>query len=123
MQLFWTALTVVLTSAGLLVSCATAQGPAPLNQELSVWDVTLRVNGIIGLAAKVQQGRLTVQRTQPEIANLLGPPKRKTRQILYRRYLEQWIYDSPVPWCVTFNCPRGQDPVVLTVHLLTRTNL
>jgi hypothetical protein len=118
----WTAVTVFLVLAFFERAGAPAQAPAPENQELSVWDVALRLNEMVALAAKLQQGRLTVQMTPTEMTKLLGPPKRKARQILYRRYLEQWIYDSPIPLCVTFNCPRGQDPVVLTVHLLTRAN-
>jgi hypothetical protein len=55
-------------------------------------------------------------RTPAEVSEVLGPPKRIARQILYRRYLEQWTYDAPLPLCVVFDCPKGHDPRVLSVH-------
>ena len=54
--------------------------------------------------------------TGDEVRKLLGPPKRISRQILYRRYLEQWLYDVPSQLWIEFNCLKGQEPYVLTVH-------
>jgi hypothetical protein len=51
------------------------------------------------------------------IQEVLGPPKQTAREILYRRYLEQWHYDDPVPLCVVFDCLKGQDPRLLNVLL------
>lgn len=63
-------------------------------------------------AARVRRGM-----SPAEVRELLGPPNRIARQILYRRYLEQWTYDAlPSSW-IEFDCPRGQEPHVLTVHL------
>jgi hypothetical protein len=44
------------------------------------------------------------------VRDLLGHPKSIARQILYRRYLEQWTYDRPVTVVLVFHCPRGQEP-------------
>jgi hypothetical protein len=57
--------------------------------------------------------------TQDEVRRLLGPPKRMARQILYRRYLEQWVYEGANPVRIEFDCVRGKEPQILTVHPLT----
>lgn len=49
-----------------------------------------------------------------QVRRLVGAPQRVARQILYQRYREQWIYLSPVPFRLTFDCPRGQPPVLLS---------
>ena len=43
-----------------------------------------------------------------EVRQHLGPPHRVARQILYHRYLEQWIYNPPLALRVEFDCPQGQ---------------
>jgi hypothetical protein len=58
--------------------------------------------------AKLEHGM-----TPDQVRDCLGPPKRISRQILYHRYLEQWIYDSPVAPRLTFDCPRGQKPQLI----------
>jgi hypothetical protein len=54
--------------------------------------------------------------TPKEVRNLVGRPARIARQILYRRYLEQWSYDNPRLVWIEFNCVKGQEPYVLAVH-------
>jgi hypothetical protein len=44
------------------------------------------------------------------LREILGPPAKVARQILYRRYLEQWTYERPVALQLMFQCPRGQEP-------------
>jgi hypothetical protein len=56
---------------------------------------------------------------QAEVRRLLGPPRRVARQILYKHYLEQWVYDGPDPLRIEFDCVRGQEPQILTVHAPT----
>jgi hypothetical protein len=56
--------------------------------------------------------------TPDEVRRRLGPPRRVARQVLYRRYLEQWVYDGPDAVRIEFDCPRGQRPQVLTVQPL-----
>ena len=56
--------------------------------------------------------------SQAEVQRLLGPPKQMARQILYRRYLEQWVYDGPNAVRIEFDCVRGKEPQILTVHPL-----
>jgi hypothetical protein len=46
--------------------------------------------------------------TPDEVRKTLGPPRQVARQILYHRYLEQWVYDAPAPIRVEFDCPGGQ---------------
>jgi hypothetical protein len=57
--------------------------------------------------------------TQADVRRLLGPPKQIARQILYRRYLEQWVYEGAKPVRIEFDCVRGKEPQILTVHPLT----
>jgi hypothetical protein len=53
-----------------------------------------------------------------QVCDLLGPPRRVARQILYQRYLEQWVYDGPVNLRVEFECRRGQQAQVQSVQPL-----
>jgi hypothetical protein len=57
--------------------------------------------------------------TQRRVLGIVGPPRRKARQILYRRYMEQWLYETLV---VEFDCPRNREPRLSSVHLLRRRN-
>src|SRR5262245_22310761 len=50
------------------------------------------------------------------VRNLIGPPQQTVRQILFRRHVEQWVYEEPNAGRVELNCPRGEEPYVLTVH-------
>jgi hypothetical protein len=52
------------------------------------------------------------------VREVLGPPVQIARQVLYRRHLEQWIYDHPVPLCVVFDCLKGQESVLRRVQPL-----
>ena len=53
--------------------------------------------------------------TRNEVKMKLGPPQHVSRQLLYRRHIEQWRYDDP-PRTVEFNCVRGEEPYVLQVR-------
>jgi hypothetical protein len=54
--------------------------------------------------------------TAAQVLKILGKPTRTARQILYRRYREQWFYDRlPGSW-IEFDCFKGHDPHVLTAH-------
>src|SRR5262249_46742368 len=53
--------------------------------------------------------------TQAAVQRVRGPPKRVARQILYRRHLEQWVYDGPNAVRIEFDCVRGKEPQILTV--------
>jgi hypothetical protein len=57
--------------------------------------------------------------TARELRQLLGPPSRIARQILYRRYREQWVYHEPLSLRVELDCIRGQEPQIQTVQPLT----
>jgi hypothetical protein len=57
-----------------------------------------------------------------KVTELLGKPQRKSRQILHRRYVEQWLYDSPLALCVEFEAAAGQKLRLQSVHLLSSRN-
>jgi hypothetical protein len=46
--------------------------------------------------------------TPAEVRQILGPPHRVARQVLYHRYLEQWVYETRGSCRVEFDCSRGQ---------------
>jgi len=52
-----------------------------------------------------------------DILEVMGAAARTTvvRQVFYRHYREQWIFEHPLPCCVVFDCEKGADPRVLTV--------
>jgi hypothetical protein len=52
------------------------------------------------------------------VRELLGPPHRVARQVLFHRYLEQWVYGPPYDFRIEFDCLRGQKAQLLTVHSL-----
>jgi hypothetical protein len=55
--------------------------------------------------------------TAAAVRDKYGAPKRLARQIFYRRHLEVWTYDPPHNFQVEFDCPRGEDPTVLSVRV------
>ncbi len=57
--------------------------------------------------------RLRVGMTTDQVRQVLGQPRRIGRQILYQRYIEQWVYDTPLPFRLEFDCRRGQRPSLL----------
>ena len=71
------------------------------------------------LPPAVDLNRLRPGMSQEEVRRLLGPPKQVARQILYRRYLEQWVYEGAGAVRIEFDCVRGKEPQILTVHPLT----
>lgn len=61
----------------------------------------------------------TAEQLRLNDVELLGPPKRVTRQILYRRYLEQRFYEVPFPLIIELECTKGLVPHLQTVRVLT----
>ena len=55
--------------------------------------------------------------TPEQILDVLGAecPKTTARQIFYRRYREQWIFEHPIRCCVVFDCVKGKDSRVVAV--------
>ena len=56
----------------------------------------------------------------PEVVrDILGAPQKVSRQVIYRRCLEQWIYHHPLPLCVTWSIPHNARPTVYSVRPLS----
>jgi hypothetical protein len=53
-----------------------------------------------------------------QVRLLIGAPRHVSRQVLYHRCLEQWIYDSTFPVRLEFEYPRGQEPRLQSVQWL-----
>lgn len=65
-----------------------------------------------------------LEKAAPEdVTVVLGPSRSMViRQVVYRRYLEQWLYETPLPLAVLVDYSRGQEPRVLAVHALPAEN-
>ncbi len=64
--------------------------------------------------------RLERGMTPEQVRRFMGAPKQMARQILYHRYREQWIYDAPFLIRLTFDCPRGKKPQLLSTPEVAR---
>ena len=60
--------------------------------------------------------------TAEQARKLLGAPDHTSRQILYRRYLEQWSYDHPAGLWIELDCVKGQDPRVIGAEEMRSCN-
>ena len=67
--------------------------------------------------AKLERGM-----SPEQVRQLVGVPKHIARQIFYHHYREQWHYEAAVPVRLTFDCPRGQKPQLLTKFGLPDSN-
>jgi hypothetical protein len=65
--------------------------------------------------AKIMQEKIASPR---ELARVLGPAVQKqlVRQVLYRRYLEHWLVESPVRLWIVVAGVRGEDPVIRSIQ-------
>jgi len=62
-------------------------------------------------------GKIQIGMSAATVLKIMGQPSRTARQILYRRYREQWFYDHlPDAW-IDFDCFKGQDAHVTAVHV------
>ena len=53
--------------------------------------------------------RLKKEMPADEVRRLLGKPQRVSRQIVFRRTVEQWVYDAPISTRVEFSQLPGQE--------------
>jgi hypothetical protein len=60
--------------------------------------------------------------TPDDVHLLLGPPPRISRQMVYRRALEQWTYEMPLPLCINWQAAAGQEMQMQTVQPLAAKN-
>lgn len=79
---------------------------------LAAFAVTLIV---ITAFATAQDNGVHLGMSPTDVRGRFGSPGRVVRQILYRRHIEQWVYESPTARRVEFNCVRGREPYVLHV--------
>ena len=104
--------TVALTCLLALIGPAQDADAAPLKLLLAQAD---QAHGDEARRLRADVRRQLLDLPPARVSALLGKPKTVARQILYRRYLEQWTYDRPVPLRLLFHCPRGQEPRLLAV--------
>jgi hypothetical protein len=62
-----------------------------------------------------KQDQIRVGMSRDEIRDTFGSPDKVFRQILFKRYVEQWVYEKSALW-VQFNCLKGQEPFVCSYH-------
>jgi hypothetical protein len=53
--------------------------------------------------------------TAAEVRRILGDPSTTSRQILFRRHVEQWRFAANDGW-IELNCVRGEEPYVSNVY-------
>jgi hypothetical protein len=56
------------------------------------------------------------------VRTLLGGPNRVARQILYRKHLEQWVYEEPAPTRIEFSCVPSEEARVVSVRQIDQPN-
>jgi hypothetical protein len=66
--------------------------------------------------APADLSRLRPGLTAAEVVQVLGPPKRVARQVLYKRCVEQWYYDAPFPLRVELDWVQGRESQFQAVH-------
>jgi hypothetical protein len=69
------------------------------------------------LAARLAAVLPETVRSMDEARQVFGPPRQTARQIFFRRYAEEWSFDSPLPLCLVFDCRTGQVPRLQTVRV------
>jgi len=50
-----------------------------------------------------------------DVQHQLGAPKRIVREVLYRRHIEQWVYENPQEFRVQISWSPGEVPIVTGV--------
>jgi hypothetical protein len=70
----------------------------------------------LDLARKAAPYVAAAARTPQEVRQLLGDPEKLSRQVVYRRYLEQWSYQQPLPLCLLWSVARGENARLVEVH-------
>jgi hypothetical protein len=70
-----------------------------------------------GPIRRIVRGLRGAARTPAEVRELLGPPRQVLRQVLYRRCVEQWHYDTPLTLCVVLVGVKGQIPRVQNIFV------
>jgi hypothetical protein len=91
---------VLLLSAVLL--CIAAEAPPAPNESPQDWQKAV---------AEVKRDL-----TAHQVRRLLGKSDRVSRQVLFRKHIEQWIYDRPVPVRVEFLCLPAEEARVQSVQ-------
>lgn len=74
---------------------------------------------LAGGIVAAQEAPVRRGQTAAEVRQRLGPPARVSRQLLFRRHIDQWHYDVPQPLRVEFNCVRGEEPYVCSILQLS----
>jgi len=60
--------------------------------------------------------------TPDDLRLLLGSPAGISRQMLYRRAIEQWIYETPLPLCINWHAAAGREMQMQAVQPLATKN-
>lgn len=70
--------------------------------------------GLAGQPRPAQPPRLPPDATPSDVLREWGPPRRVARQIVDRRYREQWLYEGNPPRRVEFSHVQGEKPQLLS---------
>jgi hypothetical protein len=121
------------TSAGedavqLLLLSGLAEGPAASRLRQRAGEIlsrerkTATAAELAALTDRMATALPKVVHSPAEVKELLGPPAKVARQILFRRYVEQWTYETPLPLLLEFHFRKGQESRLYTVHVNRKQN-
>jgi hypothetical protein len=76
------------------------------------------------LATRLAQEVEKCAKTPREVLEIFGEktPKAVARQVFFRRYYEQWVFDQPVRIVVVFDCIKGKEAKLLSLFVPEREN-
>jgi hypothetical protein len=74
------------------------------------------------LARKIAPLLAAAAPTPDDLRLLLGPPPRISRQMVYRRAIEQWTYETPLSLCINWQAAAGQEMQMQAVQPLAAKN-
>jgi hypothetical protein len=79
---------------------------------------TLLVSCEVNLAADIPMSPpLRIGMSPEEVrAALEGPPRKVARQVMHGHYHEVWYYEKPHSLWIEFDCRKGREGRVITVH-------
>lgn len=70
------------------------------------------------LAQRLSQEIPHTIRSPAQLLEVLGKTRTTSHQLLYRRYLEQWKYQVPLPLVITFDYRKGKEPILRSVQIV-----
>ena len=82
----------------------------------TLFSLALVIAVLPGSAPPMDGAQLRPGTPAAEVIERLGPPRKVARQVIYKRCLEQWIYEAPHFLRIEIDWVQGRQPQVLRVQ-------